>query len=185
MPPTRGGHDGRAAGHRLQVDDAERLVHRGADEHGGVREELDHVRARQHLRDPVHALAYAAQLLEQVAELPVDLRGVGGARAQHDLRGRVDVPDRAQQMGHALLAGDAADEQDVRAAGVDADAVEHVRAVVRRGRGRCRCRCARRAPWPGPGRGSRPRMSSRMAAETAMTASAASMAVRSAQLDRA
>ncbi|MGV9898907.1 hypothetical protein, partial [Streptomyces tendae] len=30
----------------------------------------------------------------------VDLGGVRGARAQHDLRGRVDVPDRAQQVGH-------------------------------------------------------------------------------------
>ena len=70
------------------------------------------------------------ELLEELAELPVDLRGVRGARAQHDLGGRVDVADGAQQMGHALLAGDAADEQDVRAVGVDADAVEDVRAVV-------------------------------------------------------
>ncbi|CAM5506652.1 hypothetical protein STENM327S_08348 [Streptomyces tendae] len=129
-PAHPGGHHGGGAGHRLQVDDAEGLVDGGADEDGGVGQELDHLRARQHARDPVHALAGAAQLGEEVAELPVDLGGVRSARAQHDLRGRVDVPYRAQQVGHALLARDAADEKDVGAGAVQADPVQRVGAVV-------------------------------------------------------
>jgi serine phosphatase RsbU (regulator of sigma subunit) len=47
-----GGDDGGAARHRLQVDNAERLVHRRAREHRGVREQLDDVALGQHLRDP-------------------------------------------------------------------------------------------------------------------------------------
>ncbi len=36
------GHDRGLAGHRLEIDDAERLVDRGADEDRGVRQQLDH-----------------------------------------------------------------------------------------------------------------------------------------------
>ena len=45
-PAGRRGDDGGLAGHRLEVDDPERLVDRGADEDRGVREELDHLRLR-------------------------------------------------------------------------------------------------------------------------------------------
>ncbi len=96
-----------------------------------VREELDHLRARQHLRDPVHAVAHGAQLVEQGAELAVRWPGCRGRRrtARAAPTGSM-APGRAQQMGHALLPGDAADEEDVRALRVDADAGEHVGARV-------------------------------------------------------
>ena len=47
-----GRHHRRLAGHRLQVDDAHRLVDRRADEDGGVGEHLDHLGLGQHLRPP-------------------------------------------------------------------------------------------------------------------------------------
>ncbi len=47
-PARARGDDRSPAGHRLEVDDPERLVDRGADEDRGVREELDHLRLLEH-----------------------------------------------------------------------------------------------------------------------------------------
>ncbi len=93
-------------------------------------EELDHVRTRQHLGDPVHAVAGAAQLVDEFAELPLDLRGVGGSCAQDELCRRIQEPGRAQQVRDALLPGDAADEEGVRALLVDPGAPQYVRGGV-------------------------------------------------------
>lgn len=107
-----GGDDGGAARHRLEVDDAQRLVDRGAGEHGGGREDLHHLVARDHPLDHDDALAGASQLGDQLVHFVRQLRGVRGADAQHEL----DVlrqPQRCtEQVGHALLARDAADERD-------------------------------------------------------------------------
>ncbi len=55
--PDVAGDHGRRARHGLEVDDAERLVDRGAHEDGGVREHLADVAAAEHVGDPVHAVA--------------------------------------------------------------------------------------------------------------------------------
>ena len=74
--------------------------------------------------------AYPLQLLDQLAEFTADLRGVRGARAQHQLGVRVEGAGGAQQMRDALLAGDAADEEDEGAVRVDADPLQCGRVVV-------------------------------------------------------
>ena len=61
MPPVARRHDGRLAGHRLEVDDAERLVDRRADEHRRVAQELDHVGLRKHLLEPDDVAALGAE----------------------------------------------------------------------------------------------------------------------------
>src|SRR5438552_1362254 len=61
-PARRGGDDRGLAGHRLEVDDPERLVDRRAREHRRVAEDLDHLRLGQHLLDPEDAVARLAQL---------------------------------------------------------------------------------------------------------------------------
>ena len=61
-----------------------------------------------------------------------DLRRVRRARAQHELRGVVELQRRVEQVRHALLARDPADEHDRRPVGVDAVLLEHVGAGVGR-----------------------------------------------------
>src|SRR4051794_20802610 len=56
--------DRRLAGHRLEVDDAQRLVDRRAREDGRVREQLDELGARDHLADPHDAVAPRAQRVD-------------------------------------------------------------------------------------------------------------------------
>lgn len=93
-------------------------------------EELDDGRAWEHLRDPVHPVARAAQFVDEVTELGTDLGGVGRSRAEHELGTGIEGARSAQQMRDALLPGDAADEEHVRPAGVDTEAAQHVRSVV-------------------------------------------------------
>jgi hypothetical protein len=57
---------------------------------------------------------------------------VSGAPAQHELGAGVDVAHRLEQVGDALLARDAPDEDDHRCVGIDAVAFEDVRAGVGR-----------------------------------------------------
>ena len=117
MPPVGGGHDSGLAGHRLQVHDAHRLVDGRADEHGRVGEDLDHLGAGQHLRDPDDARRARAEPATSSVDLGGDLRGVGRARAEHQLGVGVEVAGGAEQVDQALLPGDPADEDDVRPPG--------------------------------------------------------------------
>ena len=109
------GDHGRPARHRLQVDDPERLVDRRAAEHGRVGVELAGSSRLHHLVDPDHpaARAWAAATASSISRA---ISGVSGAPAQRT------TPtgsrwDRAHQVDDALLAGDAADEEDVRTVG--------------------------------------------------------------------
>ena len=117
----RGGDDRRLAGHRLEVDDAERLVDRRAGEHRRVGQQGDDVGPRQHLADPDDAGAGLAQLLDQAEHLGLDLGRVGGAGAEHELDVGRELRGRAQEERQPLLAGDPADEDDRRTVGVDAE----------------------------------------------------------------
>ena len=130
-PAHVAGNDRRFAGHGFDVDQAERLVDRRADEHGGVAQQLDDLDPRQHLLDPHDP----ASLLFEPAHLLVDLvrklRGVGGARAEDELRGPVDLGGGVEQVNDPLLARDPAYEQNVRTLRVDAAAQDHVGRRIR------------------------------------------------------
>ena len=125
-------HHRGSARHRLQVDDAQRLVHRRAGERGRVREQLDDLALGQHFRDPEHAGARRLQPGHQRRHLVAQLRGVRRARAEHELRGRIQHGGRPQQHRHALLPGDPAHEDHVRPSGVDAVPGQHPGVTVRR-----------------------------------------------------
>ena len=85
---------------------------------------------------------WCAGLVDFGAHLGGDLRRVGRAGAEDDLRFRREVADGVDQMRDALLAGDAADEEDVgnargrRRTG----AARWCRGSAGTRRGRCRCR---------------------------------------------
>src|SRR5215469_13625416 len=122
--------DRAAAGHRLEVDDAERLVLRWADEHGRVAEDLDHLGLGEHAGDQDDAAPARAQPLDQAGDLGLQLGRVGLARTQHELRRFVEPLSRPQQHRQALLPGNAADERDRRPARIDSVPVEHLTAWV-------------------------------------------------------
>ncbi len=107
------GHHRGLAGHRLQVHDAQRLVHRRADEHGRVREQLRDLGAGQHVRrNQTTPVPLRLQLGDGRRGLGGDLRGVRRAGAQHQLDVRVEVVrPRASRCADALLPGDPADER--------------------------------------------------------------------------
>ena len=152
------GHDGRLAGHRLEVHDAQRLVHRRAGEHARVGQGLDQVRPAQVLVDPDHVgLALARpQGGHAGLHLGAELGGVRGRGDEHQGDVRVHLGGGLEQVRDALLAGDPADEQHVRAARVDPDRLDQVGVRGRAGRARCRCRCGPRRPSPGPRSGRTP-----------------------------
>ena len=125
------GHDGRLAGHRLEVDDAERLVDGRAAEDRRVRVQLDGLRRGHHLLDPDHVGPIGAHLGHALGHLVADLPGVRGAGAQDHLQRLVDRGDRVHQVDDPLLARDAADEEHVRPVGIDAAADQGVDAGVR------------------------------------------------------
>ena len=76
-PADVAGHDRGAAGGGLEVDDAQRLVDRGDDEHRGPGDQRHELLARQHLLDPDHAAAPGLQLRDRVGDL---LPLAGGVR---------------------------------------------------------------------------------------------------------
>src|SRR5438067_5061955 len=116
-----------AAGHCLQVDDAEWLVDRRTAKHGGVAVELDDLVARKHLLDPDHVAALALRVGDGLLHLGRDLGRVGRPRAQDHLSRTIDIGNGAGEINDALLAGNAADEQDHGPPGIDAKAPECVR----------------------------------------------------------
>ena len=75
-PAGRRCDDRRLAGHRLEVDDPQRLVDGRAGEDRGVAEQLDHVAAREHLLEPS----------------AFDRRFLGARRESGDIRGRSSKP---------------------------------------------------------------------------------------------
>jgi hypothetical protein len=92
MPPTRDATTGVFARHRLEVDDAERLVDGRTDEDCGVRVERDDTVLRQHLANPDDAVwRVGAGTLDRLGHFAPDFRSVGRAGAEHDLRAGVDV----------------------------------------------------------------------------------------------
>ena len=129
----RAGDDRRLAGHRLEVDDAQRLVDRRADEHGGVREQLGQLVARQHLAHPHDARARLAPAARPPPRSRPRSRGCPARRrtARAAPRGRTCSAARSR-CASALLPGDPPDEDRRRAVGVDAVARQHVVVVRRR-----------------------------------------------------
>ncbi len=87
--------------------------------------------ARQHRLDPDHAAAPGLQLGDRVGHLLPLTGGVGGARAEHQADLGRHLLRRGQQVHHALLAGDPADEQGERPVGVDAEPADDVGVVDR------------------------------------------------------
>ncbi len=63
--------------------------------------------------------------------LGLDLRRVGRARAEHELRAGGEGPRRVQEVDQPLLPGDPPDEDDVRPGGVDAMLLQDLVVVVR------------------------------------------------------
>ena len=78
----RRGDDRQLAGHRLEVDDAERLVDRRADEHGGAAQHRDDLVARQHRRrSRRRRRGVSRSVVDEALDLGLDLGGVGCAGA--------------------------------------------------------------------------------------------------------
>ena len=92
-----GGHDRGPAGHRLEVDDAERLVDRRADEDRGRGQHCADLAERQHLSIQNTPLRARCSSCTAAVDLGDDLRGVRRAGAQHQLhvRVRTGAPRRA------------------------------------------------------------------------------------------
>ena len=102
--------DGRTARHRLQVHDAQRLVHGRADERRGRAEDGAQLVARQHPIEPDDAGAGVLQSAHEALDLGHDLGRVGRAGGEDHLHvGRQSLRG-AEEVRQALLPGDAADE---------------------------------------------------------------------------
>ncbi len=130
-PADRRGDDGSFAGHRLQIHDAQRLVHRRAGKHGGVGEHLAHRGPWQHLRHPAHTAGTGlAQLGEGILELGGDLRGVGGAGQEQQLSVGIEFLGGAHQVHQTLLARDASHEHHQGSIPVHTQGVHHVGVAV-------------------------------------------------------
>ena len=97
-----------------------------------------------------------AQAVHQLGHLGQLLGCVGRPGQQHQLRLGDQPGGRAEQDGHALLPGDAADEDHVGTRQVDAVALEHLGAADRAGTRWCRCRCGSPGPVRPEFRGKRP-----------------------------
>src|SRR5438876_2335126 len=97
--------DGRAARHRFEVDDAERLVDGRTDEDRGMAVQLDNVLARQHLANPYDAAVLALGIRDCLLHLLRDLGCVRRTSAQHDLGRWIEHRYRPYQVHDALLAG--------------------------------------------------------------------------------
>jgi hypothetical protein len=114
------GDDGGVASHGFEIDDAEGLVDRGAAEDGAVAVELDGGGAGEHFFDPDDVGVSLAGGLDFCAHLGGNFGSVGGTGAENDLSIRGEIREGIDEVGDAFLAGDAAEEEDVGAGGVDA-----------------------------------------------------------------
>ena len=74
----------------------------------------------KHAVEPEHPRSGSLQLGDGGLRLGGDLRGVRGARAEHELDARVEMVGRGDQVADALLPGDPADERGDRRVQVDA-----------------------------------------------------------------
>ena len=83
-------------------------------------EDLDDLSLLEHPVDPDDPRSAGAEALHGLLGLPSDLRRVGCARAQHELRRWGDVLGRPQQVDQALLTGDPAHEHHRRFHRIDA-----------------------------------------------------------------
>ncbi len=91
-----------------------------------MREQLDHIRLRQHLLDPDDAVTLRPKPLDALAGRPLDLGLVRCAGAEDELRAVVDLQRRVEEVDDALLARDPADEEDDGHVGGDAVPLESV-----------------------------------------------------------
>ena len=107
--PDPARHHRRAAGHGLEVDQAERLVDGRADEDRGVTVELDDLGNRQHRVDPADLRTARHRGLEAGQQL----RRVRAARAEHELDARGQGPRGLQEREDPLLLADPAHEEHV------------------------------------------------------------------------
>ena len=153
----RGRDDGGLAGHRLEVDDAERLVDRRADEHGrGGQQRRRRRRAGSISRIQTTPLAGLRASSSTRPSTSATISGVSGAPAQStSWTSGGSVAAGAQEERQALLPRDPADEHHRRPVGVDALPRDPRRGRRRATSSRCRCRCGRRGPCRGRRRGRR------------------------------
>ena len=124
MPPTVGRDHRDLAGHRLEVDQAERLVHRRAAEDGRVRVELHGRGPVDHLGDPHDSRPLRLDSRHGGLDLSRDLGRVGRPGAQHDLDPGAEVGDGLDQVEETLLPGDPSHEEHVGASRVDPEPLD-------------------------------------------------------------
>jgi len=110
--PHARGDDRGAAGHRLEVDQPEGLVHRRADEERGVAVELHQVLPGQHGVEPAHA----GVPRQSSTEPCLKLIGVGAGGAQDEQGVLRQSRGGLEEMKDPLLLADAPHEQHVRRA---------------------------------------------------------------------
>ena len=153
----RGRHHRRPAGHRLEVDDAERLVDRGAREHRRMREQLDHL-----------GFGSIASSQTDVAALA---RG-GARRVRRDLAGDRPCPAR-RRRGRAVRRGRSRPRPPAGATIPFWRVIRPTKSTTG-ARGRRRAARARRCPGPGGTARCRSRSGSRARAPGRAPAYAAS-----------
>ena len=113
--------DRRLACHRFQIDDSERLIYRRTHEDRGMCVQRDDLLFRQHLANPDDRMrALGARAVNRFCHLSSDVRCVRRTGTKDDLNARVEVPYRVDEMHDPLLAGNPADEQDIRDVWIDA-----------------------------------------------------------------
>ena len=93
------------------------------------------LRLREHFLDPHDVAALLVQLGERVLDFLGNLRGVGRTGAQHHLNVLGNQVQCLEQVWQALLAGDAAHEQQGGLGTVDVVTLKHLPARIVRGRG--------------------------------------------------
>src|SRR3954453_14120882 len=119
-PADRRSDHRRLAGHRFEINDAERFVDKRTAEYSSMRVKLDHIPPRHHLAYPDYSLPLCRGSGDAVRHLPRNLRCIRRPGAEHDLQVGVDRRNRVHQMHDPLLPSDPADEKEVRPFRVDA-----------------------------------------------------------------
>src|SRR5260370_23831927 len=95
--------DRRLASHRLEVDEAERLVDGRTHEYRGTGVEMDQVFERDEAADPHQVAALDAYAIRQGSHLSADLRRVRGTRNDHELVAGIALVCGAEQRMQTCL----------------------------------------------------------------------------------
>src|SRR5690349_6521702 len=118
------GNNGSSAGHRFEIDDAERFVNRRAAENTGVAVELDHFGLADHLLNPDNVRIMGAGFVDLPPHFSCNFGCIRRAGTKNHLRLRRQVAKRIDKVRYAFLPRDPADKQDVGRLRIDAVAFE-------------------------------------------------------------